>query len=139
MTPDERRLRSEQENSASDVTLRAQRGHASEQYEPAVTPEPPYTAVIFTSVRTATGEQDYASASAEMERLAAIQPGYLGIESARTPSGLGITVSYWRCVADARAWKQVAEHRITQRRGREDWYRSYWVRVATVEREYGSD
>lgn len=101
----------------------------------ASTPEPPYVAVIFTSVRTEDDEEGYAAMAERMEELGAAQPGYLGIESAR--EGLGITVSYWRSEADARAWKQVAEHLGAQRVGRERWYRSYRVRVATVGREYG--
>ena len=100
----------------------------------AETPAPPYTAVIFTSVRTEDVE-GYAETAARMEELAAEQPGYLGIESAR--SDLGITVSYWATAEDARAWKAVAAHRLAQRTGRERWYREYRVRIATVEREYG--
>lgn len=103
--------------------------------QPASTPRPPYTAVIFTSVRTDEDDAGYSTTAAEMERLAAEQPGYLGIESAREE--LGITVSYWADAAHARAWKAVAEHRIAQQRGRDTWYRSYRVRIATVEREYG--
>lgn len=98
------------------------------------TPEPPYTAVIFTSLRTA-GDRGYVAMAARMEELAAAQPGYLGIESAR--DGLGITVSYWRSEADAAAWKQVAEHLAAQRRGQREWYADYRVRVATVTRDYG--
>lgn len=101
----------------------------------AETPPPPYTAVIFTSVRTAASESDYAATAAEMEALAAQQPGYLGIESARAE--VGITVSYWATAEHARAWKAVAEHRIAQQRGRAQWYAQYRVRVATVERDYG--
>ena len=100
------------------------------------TPNPPYTAVIFTSTRTH-GDNGYAAMSAAMERLAATQPGYLGIESAR--EDVGITVSYWHDDASARAWKQVAAHLVAQQRGREAWYRDYRVRVATVQREYGPD
>ena len=100
----------------------------------ASTPEPPYTAVIFTSVRRAVGAE-YAETAARMVELAAEQPGYLGIESA--VEGVGITVSYWASDHDARAWKQVAEHLVAQRRGREDWYEDYRVRVATVTRDYG--
>jgi heme-degrading monooxygenase HmoA len=108
----------------------------NEGMHPASTPRPPYTAVIFTSVRTDVDDLGYAETAAEMERLAAEQPGYLGIETAR--DALGITVSYWASVEHARAWKAVAEHRLAQQRGRETWYRAYRVRVATVEREYGS-
>lgn len=100
----------------------------------AKTPDPPYTAVVFSSIRTPV-ESGYAETAAQMEELAARQPGYLGIESAR--SALGITVSYWSTHAAAKAWKQVAEHRLAQQRGRE-WYRAYRVRIATVEREYGT-
>lgn len=102
----------------------------------AKTPEPPYTAVIFTSLRT-DGDGGYQAMSARMEALAARQAGFLGIESAR--EGLGITVSYWTDDAAAAAWKQVAEHVVAQRRGRDAWYADYQVRVATVTRSYGPD
>jgi heme-degrading monooxygenase HmoA len=100
----------------------------------ATTPPPPYVAVIFTSLRPP-GDHGYARAAAAMNELAARQPGYLGLESAR--EGVGITVSYWRDEASARAWKQVAEHLAVQRRGREVWYLDYRVRVAVVTRDYG--
>lgn len=100
------------------------------------TPEPPYTAVIFTSLRSQ-GDHGYAAMSELMVALAAQQPGYLGIEAAR--DGLGITVSYWVDDAAAAAWKQVAEHLIAQERGRAAWYVDYQVRVATVTRSYGPD
>jgi heme-degrading monooxygenase HmoA len=100
----------------------------------AATPPPPYVAVIFTSVRT-DGDHGYAAMADAMERLAREQPGYLGIEAAR--DGVGITVSYWRDEASAKAWKEVGAHLVAQRRGREAWYREYRVRVATVTRDYG--
>lgn len=100
----------------------------------AATPEPPYTAVIFTSLRTE-GDQGYDAMSRRMFDLAAEQPGFLGAESAR--EGLGITVSYWADEAAAAAWKQVAEHLVAQERGVSTWYAEYAVRVATVTRDYG--
>jgi heme-degrading monooxygenase HmoA len=102
--------------------------------KPAATPHPPYYAVIFTSLRAEDGE-GYAETAEEMFRLAAEQPGYLGVETAR--EGLGITVSYWADEASIRAWKRVAEHRLAQETGRARWYDSYVVRVAKVERDYG--
>ena len=101
----------------------------------AETPEPPYTAVIFTSTRSP-GDNGYTQMLQRMEDLAAEQPGYLGIESVK--DGLaGITVSYWRDESDAAAWKQVAEHLVAQQRGQQVWYDDYRVRVATVGRDYG--
>lgn len=96
-----------------------------------------YVAVIFTNQRTSTdGGDGYAEELARMEALAEQQPGYRGVEGARSPDGFGITVSYWDSDEAARAWKRVAEHTIAQRIGRERWYEWYHLRVATVEREY---
>lgn len=100
----------------------------------AATPEPPYTAVIFRSVRT--DDVDGYGATAEaMESLAVRQPGYLGIETS-ADRRTSITVSYWETADHARAWKQVTEHAQAQRQGIDRWYADYSVRVATVEREY---
>lgn len=102
---------------------------------PSPTPEPPYVAVIFTSLlRDGIDAAAYERTSAAMSALAAQQDGYLGEESAR--DGLGITVSYWRDEPAALAWKQVAAHAAAQRRGRADWYADYTVRVAVVQRAY---
>ena len=101
--------------------------------QPAATPQPPYYAVIFTSLRTE-GDQGYAETARRMVELAREQPGFLGIESVR--DGLGITVSYWQSLEAIQSWKAHAEHRLAQKRGR-DWYASFRVRVCKVEREYG--
>lgn len=104
--------------------------------EIARTPEPPYYAVIFTSLRSE-GDRGYGKMSERMNELAAQQPGFLGIESARTPDGLGITVSYWASEEVIRAWKTHADHRIAQETGQKLWYSNYHLRIAKVEREYG--
>lgn len=99
-------------------------------------PEPPYTAVIFSNLRTE-GDHGYEVMGLRMYQLATTQPGFLGYESARDERGFGITVSYWADDESARAWKQVQEHEVAQQRGREVWYSDYQVRVATVSRAYG--
>lgn len=103
-----------------------------------VTPEPPYVAVIFTAVQAGPEAIEGYEATAErMQALAATQPGFLGLEAAGAERE--ITVSYWTDQESARRWKQVAEHREAQRLGRQRWYRTYRVRVATVERDYGPE
>ncbi|MCB0968746.1 MAG: DUF952 domain-containing protein [Ilumatobacter sp.] len=96
----------------------------------------PYTAVIFSSRHTGIDETGYADTAAEMERLAAEQPGFRGIESARGADGYGITVSYWDDAEAARRWKRHADHLSAQRLGRTRWYDWFRLQVATVEREY---
>ncbi|WP_448187629.1 antibiotic biosynthesis monooxygenase family protein [Azospirillum sp. sgz301742] len=98
------------------------------------TPEPPYYAVIFTSLRT-DGDHGYAEMAETMVSLAQQQPGYLGVESVR--DGLGITVSYWKDLESIAAWKANVKHLAAQKAGRERWYESFKTRVARVERDYG--
>ena len=100
------------------------------------TPEPPYYAVIFSSQRTV-GDQGYGAMAERMLELAARQPGFLGVESARDAEGFGLTVSYWRDEAAIAAWKAEGEHAEAQRLGREQWYAAFRLRVCRVEREYG--
>lgn len=102
--------------------------------EIAKTPEPPYYAVIFSSHRNE-GDNGYSEMADRMVALAAAQSGFLGIESAR--EDLGITVSYWESLEAIVHWKKNAEHQTAQRLGHKEWYASFRVRVAKVEREYG--
>ena len=102
---------------------------------PARTPDPPYYAVIFTSRRTE-GDNGYGDMTDRMVELAAQQPGFLGVESARGADGLGITVSYWQSEEAIAAWKRNAEHAVAQARGRANWYTEFVTRVAKVERVY---
>lgn len=95
--------------------------------------EAPYWAVIFTS-ELSDDTAGYEAMAARMVELAALQPGFLGIESAR--DGLGITVSYWRDLPSIAAWRADFEHREAQRLGKERWYRSYRLRIARVERDW---
>ena len=103
----------------------------------ASTPEPPYFAVIFTSVRTPADPAGYEAMAERMVELASQQPGFLGVESARGADGLGITVSYWASEASIRQWREHAEHLVAQSRGRSEWYASYELKIARVERAYG--
>lgn len=101
--------------------------------EPAQTPQPPYYAVIFTSVRTK-GDNGYGETAKLMLELASKQPGFLGFETARQE--IGISVSYWSTLEAIKAWKENMTHRQAQSRAR-DWYKTFRVRVCCVEREYG--
>lgn len=93
----------------------------------------PYYAVIFTSKPTE-NNVGYAEMAEAMEALAKKQPGYLGIESAR--SDIGITVSYWESLEAITHWKNNAQHQVAQRLGKEKWYAWYHLRICKIEREY---
>jgi heme-degrading monooxygenase HmoA len=93
----------------------------------------PYYAVIFTSTKVE-DENNYADIANRMVELAAIQEGFIGVESARNQ--IGITVSYWESLEAIKNWKNYAEHLIAQELGKDIFYQSYTTRICKVEREY---
>ena len=99
----------------------------------AKTPEPPYYAVIFSTIRT-TIDEDYNETAQRMELLAKEQSGFLGMESVR--DGFGVTISYWDSLEAITRWKNHAEHTIARENGRKLWYQEYKLRICKVERDY---
>jgi heme-degrading monooxygenase HmoA len=95
-----------------------------------------YYAVIFTSQRTAAEGAEYEATAERMLELARTMPGFLDVESARSESGVGITVSYWQDLESIRNWRQHAEHQTAQHLGRTRWYAWYKLRICKVEAEY---
>jgi heme-degrading monooxygenase HmoA len=91
--------------------------------------------VVFTSRRSVVDE-GYGAVADRMVELASQQPGFLGVESARGPDGVGITVSYWVSPEAIAAWKAHVEHRVAQADGRRKWYADFEVRICRVERAY---
>ena len=97
--------------------------------------DPPYYAVVFSSIRTEGDEDAYGAMAERMLELAAAQPGFLGVESVRGPDRTGITVSYWRDLESMKDWREDSEHRVAQANGRSKWYAGYRLRICRVEAE----
>jgi heme-degrading monooxygenase HmoA len=95
--------------------------------------EPPYYAVIFTSIRTE-DDNGYEKMAEKMLNLVREQDGFLGVESAR--EDIGITVSYWRDLESIQKWKENISHIEAQKKGKKIWYKNYKTRIAKVEKEY---
>jgi heme-degrading monooxygenase HmoA len=91
--------------------------------------------VMFVSEHTGDDPDGYAAAADAMDRLAAQQPGYRGIDSV-SAGGLGITLSYWADEASAVAWRKHPEHAATREAGRGRWYKWYRLHVADITRSY---
>ena len=99
----------------------------------AETPDSPYYAVIFTSTRTE-GDKGYSDMANKMVELAENQPGFLGVESAR--EAVGITVSYWTDLDSIKNWRNNIEHQEARQLGHTQWYSSFKLRIAKIERDY---
>ena len=97
------------------------------------TPDPPYYAVIFTSIRN-DGDFGYAEMATKIMELAVQSEGFLGVESAR--EDIGITVSYWNDLESIKTWKSHVDHLEAQRQGRAKWYARYKVRISKVDNDY---
>ncbi|MFF1543750.1 antibiotic biosynthesis monooxygenase family protein [Streptomyces sp. NPDC058291] len=110
--------------------------HSGASVTPVEAFEPPYYVAVFTSVH-AEERSGYGETAARMEELVKDVPGYLGMDTAQTPGGLSITVGYFRDADALTQWRSNTEHRAAQSRGRAEWYESYTLHVAKVERSHG--
>jgi heme-degrading monooxygenase HmoA len=97
----------------------------------------PHVVCIFRSVRTDHSATEYEEWSQRMDELVVTMPGYIGHTSVRDDaSGQGVTVSYFRSMAELVAWKQVPEHVEAQALGRSSFYTEYEIEVAEIVRHY---
>ncbi|MFJ9562700.1 antibiotic biosynthesis monooxygenase family protein [Streptomyces fuscichromogenes] len=110
--------------------------HAEAPVAPVEAYKPPYYVAVFTALRTQ-DQSGYGETAARMEELVKEVPGFLGMDQAHTPGGLSITVGYFRDADALARWRREDEHRAAQKRGRAEWYRSYTLHVAKVERSHG--
>ncbi len=82
-------------------------------------------------------DEEYSQIAAKMRNLALSRFGCLAFHTVMEGRN-EVALSYWPNEEAIRAWKAHPEHILAQRAGRERWYASYSVQVATVTREYGN-
>jgi heme-degrading monooxygenase HmoA len=96
-------------------------------------------AVIF-EVWPSDGRRDeYLDIAASLRPVLAQIDGFISVErfESLTEPGKLLSLSFWRDEQAVQAWRQVAEHRIAQAKGRGGVFRDYRLRVAAVDRDYG--
>ena len=95
--------------------------------------------VIFEVWPTAGRKDDYldiaAALRAELEKI----DGFVSVErfASLTEEGKYLSLSFWRDEAAMIRWREQAEHRAAQGRGRNEIFANYRLRVASVIRAYG--
>ncbi len=90
--------------------------------------------VIFRAKVRLLDEQYFATA-ARMRELALAEFGCIEFHAVAEGEN-EVALSYWPDVESIRAWRAHPEHVGAQRLGKERWYESYSVEVATVDRKY---
>jgi heme-degrading monooxygenase HmoA len=90
--------------------------------------------VIFRATIRAV-DPEYFQVAARMRTLAIEEFG-CGAFHAVTEGRTEIALSYWPSAEALAAWRAHPEHRAAQEAGRQRWYESYTVEVATITRDY---
>jgi heme-degrading monooxygenase HmoA len=96
-------------------------------------------AVIFEVEPEDARRQDYLDLAArlrpELERI----DGFISVERFESLSQPGkiLSLSFWRDAAAVERWRAQQNHRLAQQAGRTGIFRTYRLRVAAVERDYG--
>lgn len=96
-------------------------------------------AVIFEVKPNPNQRGAYLDAAERLRPLLAQIDGFLSIErfESLTEPGKILSLSFWRDEEAIRQWRNLDEHRRTQRAGRESIFADYRLRVAQVIRDYG--
>jgi heme-degrading monooxygenase HmoA len=96
-------------------------------------------AVIF-EVWPAEGRRaEYLELAATLKPLLQQIDGFVSVErfESLTEPGKILSLSVFRDEAAVQAWRNLAEHRVAQARGRAGIFRDYRLRVTSVIRDYG--
>jgi len=82
---------------------------------------------------------DYLDIAAELRAHLKQIDGFVSVErfESLTEKGKMLSLSFFRDEAAVRAWRNVAEHRVAQAKGRGGIFKDYRLRIASVIRDYG--
>lgn len=100
----------------------------------AITPEPPYYAVIAPAELN-DDVKGYPEMAQKMVEIAKGQSGFIGIESCYM-RGFVIAVTYWESLEAIDAWRVNAHHVIAKDNAKTRWFKKYFTRIAKVEKAY---
>jgi heme-degrading monooxygenase HmoA len=96
-------------------------------------------AVIFEAWPAADQQKQYMDLAAALRPSLQELDGFISIErfESLTEPGKLLSLSFFRDEESVQRWRNLPQHRATQRRGRNGVFANYRLRVATVERDYG--
>ena len=82
---------------------------------------------------------DYLDIAAELRPLLKQIDGFISVErfESITEKGKMLSLSFFRDEAAVQAWRNIAEHRVAQAKGRGGIFKDYRLRIAGVIRDYG--
>ncbi len=95
-------------------------------------------AVIFEVKPTAEGKEEYLKIAANLRTFLQDQKGFISIERFQSlvEEGKVLSLSFWEDESSVEVWRNIMEHRLGQKAGKERLFKSYRIRVAEVVRDY---
>jgi heme-degrading monooxygenase HmoA len=83
--------------------------------------------------------EDYLEIAAKLKPILETIDGFISVErfESLTEKGKMLSLSFFRDEAAVQAWRNVAEHRVAQAKGRGGIFKDYRLRIASVIRDYG--
>ena len=96
-------------------------------------------AVIFEVWPKPEHKQEYLDIAAELKPILETIDGFISVErfESLTQKGKILSLSLFRDEAAVAAWRNVAQHRKSQAKGRAKIFENYRLRIASVIRDYG--
>lgn len=95
-------------------------------------------AVIFEVEMNPGRDQDYFALAGSLKPELEAIDGFISVERFQSLSNEGkyVSVSFWRDEQAVKAWREHAEHRLAQARGKKEIFADFRIRVAEVVRDY---
>ena len=90
---------------------------------------------VFRSRLREESVEEYRATASRMEELARAMPGLLDFKTFTADDGERVSIIVFDSLEAQEAWRDNAEHRAAQRRGRTSFYESYRIQVCEVLRE----
>lgn len=95
-------------------------------------------AVVFEVVMKPGRDQDYFDLAAHLKGELEEIDGFISVERFKSVSNEGkyVSLSFWRDERAVARWREHAEHRVAQERGKAEIFADFRIRVAQVVRDY---
>lgn len=99
--------------------------------------DPPMEIVLFRiRTREDLDVEEYTAAFEQMLEKVAEIPGFVGIDGFTGEDGSELAMARFESTDAIAAWRDQPDHVATRRRGREEFFESYEITIATVHRHY---
>ena len=96
-------------------------------------------AVIFEVTPNEGRKQEYLDIAADLRPMLGKIDGFVSIERFQSLSEEGkiLSLSFWRDEESIMQWRKLEAHRAAQKKGRQEVFENYRLRIAKILRDYG--